>query len=305
MGRHRKRRVEVALAVDVAVHDHQHVATLGDHTRHGKPQRRGRRLHSPTMADTANLTDTTAIVTGGASGMGEATARRLAAAGATVVILDRDPTKGEKVATDLGGRFVQADVTSEDDVSAAVAAAAALAPLRTCIHCAGIGWAERTINRDGGPHNLESFRQIININLIGTFNVLRLAASAMSANEPGADGERGVIVNTASIAAYDGQIGQAAYAASKGGVVALTLTAARDLSAGGIRVCTIAPGLIDTPLLGGLPQPQREALAQSVLFPKRLGVADDFASLAMEIVRNNYLNGEVIRMDAGIRMPPK
>jgi NAD(P)-dependent dehydrogenase (short-subunit alcohol dehydrogenase family) len=257
------------------------------------------------MSDTTNLTDTTAIVTGGASGMGEATARRLAAAGATVVILDRDPSKGEKVATDLGGRFVQADVTSEDDVSAAVAAAAALAPLRTCIHCAGIGWAERTINREGAPHNLESFRQIININLIGTFNVLRLSASAMSANEPGEDGERGVIVNTASIAAYDGQVGQAAYAASKGGVVALTLTAARDLSAAGIRVCTIAPGLIDTPLLGGLPQPQRDALAQSVLFPKRLGVADDFASLAMEIVRNNYLNGEVIRMDAGIRMPPK
>ena len=297
--------LDVALAVDVPVHEHQDIATLGEHTRHEKRQRRGRRLHSPTMSDTLNLTDTTAIITGGASGMGEATARRLAASGATVVILDRDPTKGEKVATDLGGRFVQADVTSEDDVSAAVAGAAALAPLRTCIHCAGIGWAERTINRDGGPHNLESFRQIININLIGTFNVLRLAASAMSANEPGADGERGVIVNTASVAAYDGQIGQAAYAASKGGVVSLTLTAARDLSAAGIRVCTIAPGLIDTPLLGGLPQAQREALAQSVLFPKRLGVADDFASLAMEIVRNNYLNGEVIRMDAGIRMPPK
>jgi NAD(P)-dependent dehydrogenase (short-subunit alcohol dehydrogenase family) len=237
--------------------------------------------------------------------MGEATARRLSAAGATVVVLDRDAAKGEKVASDLGGRFVQTDVTDADEVSAAVAAAAALAPLRTCIHCAGIGWAERTINRDGAPHSLDTFRKVIEINLIGTFNVLRLAASAMSPNDPDDEGQRGVIVNTASVAAYDGQIGQAAYSASKGGVVALTLTAARDLSAAGIRVCTIAPDLVDTPLLGGLPQPQRDALAQSVLFPKRLGVPEDFASLAMEIVRNSYLNGEVIRMDAGIRMPPK
>jgi NAD(P)-dependent dehydrogenase (short-subunit alcohol dehydrogenase family) len=237
--------------------------------------------------------------------MGEATARRLADAGATVVILDRDANKGEAVAKELGGRFAQADVTSEEDVSAAVAAATELAPLRTCIHCAGIGWAERTINRAGAPHNLETFRKVLDINLVGTFNVMRLAASAMSGNDTDTDGQRGVIVNTASIAAFDGQIGQAAYSASKGGVVALTLTAARDLSAAGIRVCTIAPGLIDTPLLGTLPEDARNALAQSVLFPKRLGVADDFASLAMEIVRNSYLNGEVIRMDAGIRMPPK
>jgi NAD(P)-dependent dehydrogenase (short-subunit alcohol dehydrogenase family) len=251
------------------------------------------------------LENTTALVTGGASGMGEASARRLAEAGATVIVLDRDAHKGEKVAAELGGRFVQADVTDDGDVSAAVAAATALAPLRTCIHCAGIGWAERTINRTGAPHSLDTFKKVIEINLIGTFNVLRLAASGMSANEPSEDGERGVIVNTASIAGYDGQIGQAAYSASKGGVIALTLTAARDLSAAGIRVCTIAPGLIDTPLLGTLPDDARNALAQSVLFPKRLGVPDDFASLAMEIVRNRYLNGEVIRMDAGIRMPPK
>jgi NAD(P)-dependent dehydrogenase (short-subunit alcohol dehydrogenase family) len=251
------------------------------------------------------LLNTTALVTGGASGMGEATARRLAAEGAIVVILDRDAAKGEQVAGELDGRFVQADVTDEADVSAAVAAATALAPLRTCIHCAGIGWAERTINRAGAPHNLETFRKVLDINLVGTFNVMRLAASGMSANEPNEQGERGVIVNTASIAAFDGQIGQAAYAASKGGVVSLTLTAARDLSAAGIRVCTIAPGLIDTPLLGTLPEDARNALAQSVLFPKRLGVPDDFASLAMEIVGNGYLNGEVIRMDAGIRMPPK
>jgi NAD(P)-dependent dehydrogenase (short-subunit alcohol dehydrogenase family) len=251
------------------------------------------------------LENTTALVTGGASGMGEATARRLANASATVVVLDRDANKGEAVAKELGGRFAQADVTSEEDVSAAVAAATEIAPLRVCIHCAGIGWAERTINRAGMPHNLETFRKVLDINLVGTFNVMRLAAAAMSGNEPDTDSQRGVIVNTASIAAFDGQIGQAAYSASKGGVVALTLTAARDLSAAGIRVCTIAPGLIDTPLLGALPEEARNALAQSVLFPKRLGVADDFASLAMEIVRNSYLNGEVIRMDAGIRMPPK
>jgi NAD(P)-dependent dehydrogenase (short-subunit alcohol dehydrogenase family) len=251
------------------------------------------------------LSGSAALVTGGASGMGEATARLLCAAGADVVILDRDAGKGEKVASDVGGRFVPADVTDDDDVSAAVAAAAAMAPLKVCIHCAGIGWAERTINRNGAPHSLDMFRKVIEINLIGTFNVMRLAASAMSANEPDDDGQRGVIVNTASVAAYDGQIGQAAYSASKGGVVALTLTAARDLSAAGIRVCTIAPGLVDTPLLGGLPEEAREVLAQSVLFPKRLGTPDDFATLAMEIVRNSYLNGEVIRLDAGIRMPPR
>jgi NAD(P)-dependent dehydrogenase (short-subunit alcohol dehydrogenase family) len=252
-----------------------------------------------------SLDQTTALVTGGASGMGEATAHRLAAEGAHVVIVDRDSGKGEGVAKELDGTFAQADVTSEAEVTAAVAAATEIAPLRTCIHCAGIGWAERTINRDGSPHNLETFRKIVEINLIGTFNVLRLAASGMNPNEPDEYGERGVIVNTASVAAFDGQIGQAAYSASKGGVVALTLTAARDLSAAGIRVCTIAPGLIDTPLLGGLPDEARAQLAQSVLFPKRLGVPGDFASLALEIVRNHYLNGEVIRMDAGIRMPPK
>jgi NAD(P)-dependent dehydrogenase (short-subunit alcohol dehydrogenase family) len=257
------------------------------------------------MPTPALLSGSTALVTGGASGMGEATARRLAAAGATVVVLDRDQAKGERVAAEIEGRFAPADVTSEDEVAAGVAAATALGPLRTCIHCAGIGWAERTLNRAGDPHSLDTFRKVLEINLVGTFNVMRLAAAGMSQNDPDEQGERGVIVNTASIAAYDGQIGQAAYSASKGGVVALTLTAARDLAAVGIRVCTIAPGLIDTPLLGALPAEARDALAQSVLFPKRLGVSDDFASLAMEIVRNGYLNGEVIRMDAGIRMPPK
>jgi NAD(P)-dependent dehydrogenase (short-subunit alcohol dehydrogenase family) len=252
-----------------------------------------------------SLESTTALVTGGASGMGEASARTLAEAGAHVVVLDRDPAKGESVAKDIGGTFAEADVTDEATVKAAVDAATEIGPLRTTIHCAGVGWAERTINRDGSPHDLDRFRRIIDINLVGTFNVLRLSASGMNPNEPDEYGERGVIVNTASVAAFDGQIGQAAYAASKGGVVALTLTAARDLSAAGIRVCTIAPGLIDTPLLGTLPDDAREQLAQSVLFPKRLGTADDYASLAFEIVRNHYLNGEVIRMDAGIRMPPK
>ena len=179
-----------------------------------------------------SLENTSALVTGGASGMGEATGRRLAAEGAQVVVVDRDATKGEAVAADIGGLFCEADVTDEETVKAAVAAAVELAPLRTCIHCAGVGWAERTINRNGDPHDLDRFRKIIEINLIGTFNVLRLAASGMAANEPDADGERGVIVNTASVAAYDGQIGQAAYSASKGGVASLTLTAARDLVGG-------------------------------------------------------------------------
>jgi NAD(P)-dependent dehydrogenase (short-subunit alcohol dehydrogenase family) len=252
-----------------------------------------------------SLEHTSALVTGGGSGMGAATARRLTEAGAQVVIVDRDVAKGEAVAQELGGIFCEADITQEESTKAAVAAAVELAPLHTCIHCAGVGWAERTINRAGEPHDLGRFRQIVEINLIGTFNVLRLAASGMAGNEPDANGERGVIINTASVAAFDGQIGQAAYSASKGGVASLTLTAARDLSAAGIRVCTIAPGLIDTPLLGTLPEPARAELAQSVLFPKRLGNADDFASLALELVRNSYMNGEVIRMDAGIRMPPK
>jgi len=246
-----------------------------------------------------------AIVTGGASGLGEATARRLAAAGTHVVVVDLNEERGVPLAEEIGGAFARTDVTSPDEVATAAAAAAAIAPLRVCIHCAGIGWAERTIARDGTPHDLDRFRKIVDVNLVGTFNVIRLVASVMNDNQPLEHGERGVIVNTASVAAFDGQIGQAAYSASKGGVVALTLTCARDLSAAGIRVCTIAPGLVDTPLLGTMPDEDRAELAQSVLFPKRLGRPDDYASLALEIVRNSYLNGETIRMDAGIRMPPK
>ncbi len=322
MGRDHEHRGHVALAVDVPVDDREHLDARGLGARlqtigqyHGDSNPRiGPRIPSvlgsapmqtPPPPSGLPLSGSTALVTGAASGMGEATARRLAAAGAIVVVVDRDQAKGEQVAREIEGRFAPADVTSEDDVQAAVGVATGLGALRTCVHCAGIGWAERTLNRAGDPHSLDTFRKVLEINLVGTFNVLRLVAAGMAPNEPDDNGERGVIVNTASIAAYDGQIGQAAYSASKGGVVALTLTAARDLAAVGIRVCTIAPGLIDTPLLGGLPADAREALAQSVLFPKRLGVPEDFSSLAMEIVRNHYLNGEVIRMDAGIRMPPK
>ena len=252
-----------------------------------------------------DATGTSALVTGSASGIGAAVARHLAAAGARVTVVDRNEDLGKQIAKEIDGLFAAADVTSADDVAAAVEAAAEMGPLRIAVNCAGIGWAERTINRNGDPASLDAFRKVIDINLVGTYNVIRLAASAMSRNDPLEDGERGVIVNTASIAAFDGQIGQAAYAASKGGVVALTLATARDLSPVGIRVCTIAPGLVDTPLLGTLPEDARAALAAGVPFPKRLGRPDDYASLAMEIVRNGYLNGETIRMDAALRMPPK
>lgn len=252
-----------------------------------------------------DVTGTSALVTGGASGIGAAVVRQLAAAGARVVVVDRNEELGAKIAAELGGAFALADVTSEADVQSAVETATSLAPLRVAVNCAGIGWAERTVDRSGAPHSLEAFQKVVGVNLVGTFNVVRLVAVAMNGNDPLDDGERGVIVNTASVAAFDGQIGQAAYAASKGGVVALTLAVARDLSATGIRVCTIAPGLVDTPLLGTLPDEARQALAAGVPFPKRLGRPEDVASLAMEIVRNGYINGETIRMDAALRMPPK
>lgn len=252
-----------------------------------------------------DITGTSAIVTGGASGLGEATSRRLAAAGAKVVVLDMQDAKGEPLAKELGGVFVHADVTNTEEVQAAVDAASEMGPLRVLVNCAGIGWAQRTVDRGGNPHDLGAFEKVVSVNLIGTFNCIRLAASAMSQTDELEYGERGAIVNTASVAAMDGQIGQASYSASKGGVVGMTLPIARDLAAVGIRVNTIAPGLIDTPLLGMLPEPQKEALGQSVLFPKRLGTPDDFASLALELVTNGYLNGETFRLDGGIRMPPK
>jgi 3-hydroxyacyl-CoA dehydrogenase/3-hydroxy-2-methylbutyryl-CoA dehydrogenase len=248
-----------------------------------------------------------ALISGGASGLGEATARRLHAAGASVVIADLNTEKGEALAGELGDRasFVEANVLEAEQVQAAVDTAAALdAGLRISVCCAGIGWAQRTTSKQG-PHDLEIFSNVVKVNLIGSFNVLRLAATAMSENEPGDDGERGVCVNTASIAAFDGQIGQVAYAASKGGIVGMTLPAARDLAGRGIRVVTIAPGLFDTPLLAALPEEARGALGAGVPFPQRLGAPEEYAHLAQQIVENRMLNGETIRLDGALRMPPK
>ena len=242
-----------------------------------------------------------ALVAGGASGLGEATARALAARGARVTIADLNAERGAALGAELGGEFIQADVTDEAQVQAAVEAAG---ELRLAVSCAGIGWAERTMKKDG-PAALAPFETVVRVNLIGTFNVLRLAAASMAANEPDAEGERGVVVMTASIAAFDGQIGQTAYAASKGGVVGLTLPAARDLARLGIRVCTIAPGLFDTPLLAGLPEEARRALGEQIPFPSRLGRPDEYAGLACQIAENRMLNGEVLRLDGALRMPPR
>lgn len=247
-----------------------------------------------------------ALISGGASGLGEATARALAAQGAIVTIADLNADRGKALATELGGVFVETDVTDEASVQDAVDAALDTGtPLRIGVSCAGIGWASRVIGRDGSPHDLGTYRKVVEVNLFGTFNVMRMAASAISKTEPLADGERGVIVNTASVAAFDGQIGQISYSASKGGVVAMTLPAARDLAPVGIRVCTIAPGLFDTPLLGMLPEDQRQALAKDVVFPKRLGQPEEYGKLVQQICENTYFNGEVFRLDGGLRMPPK
>ncbi len=251
-----------------------------------------------------------AIVTGGASGLGEATCRLLAARGAKVVVLDMNDDKGTALANELGGVFAHADVTSNEEVIAAIEVAKDLGPLKALVNCAGVGWATRTIGKDGeysSAHDLGVFEKVIAINLVGTFNTTRLAATAMSQNEPDEDGCRGAVVNTASVAAFDGQIGQASYSASKGGVVGMTLPIARDLAAVGVRVNCIAPGLIDTPIYGqGEASEQfKERLQAGVLFPKRLGHASEFASLAVELVTNSYMNAETIRIDGGIRMPPK
>jgi NAD(P)-dependent dehydrogenase (short-subunit alcohol dehydrogenase family) len=242
-----------------------------------------------------------ALVAGGASGLGEATARELVARGARVTIADLNGERGGALADELGGAFVAADVTDESQVQAAVDA---VEDPRLAVSCAGIGWAERTVKKDG-PAALQPFERVVRVNLIGTFNVLRLAAAAMASGEPDAEGERGAIVLTASIAAFEGQIGQTAYAASKGGVVGLTLPAARDLARLAIRVCTIAPGLFDTPLLAGLPDEARWALGEQVPFPSRLGRPEEYARLACHIAENPMLNGEVLRLDGALRMPPK
>jgi NAD(P)-dependent dehydrogenase (short-subunit alcohol dehydrogenase family) len=246
-----------------------------------------------------------AIIAGGASGLGEATARALHERGAHVTIADLNAEKGEALASELGARagFAQCDVTDEEQVQAAVQQAAAN-ELRISVCCAGVGWAERTTSKRG-PHQLMPFETVLRVNLIGTFNVLRFAATAMNELEPLADGERGVCVNTASIAAFDGQIGQIAYSASKGGIVGLTLPAARDLAGRGIRVNTIAPGTFDTPLLGALPQEARDELGKAIPFPQRLGDPAEFAALAVHIAENAMLNGETIRLDAALRMPPR
>jgi 3-hydroxyacyl-CoA dehydrogenase / 3-hydroxy-2-methylbutyryl-CoA dehydrogenase len=248
-----------------------------------------------------------ALVAGGASGLGAATVRALHERGASVVIADLNAEKGEALAAELGenAAFMEANVMEPEPVQAAVEAAAdAPGGLRISVCCAGIGWAQRTASKQG-PHDLEIFHNVIKVNLVGTFNVLRLACAAMSDNEPDAEGERGVCINTASIAAWDGQIGQVAYSASKGGVVGLTLPAARDLARLGIRVCTIAPGLFDTPLLAGLPDDARQALGAQIPFPSRLGSPQEYAELACHIAENGMLNGEVIRLDGALRMAPK
>jgi NAD(P)-dependent dehydrogenase (short-subunit alcohol dehydrogenase family) len=246
-----------------------------------------------------------ALVVGGASGLGEATVRRLHQQGAAVTIADVNAEKAEALAAELGIGFVACDVREEDQVQAAVEEAArAEGGLRICVCCAGTGYAQK-VTGSKGPHPLEPFAVILAINLIGTFNVLRFASTAMLGNEPLADGERGVCVNTASIAAYDGQVGQVAYSASKGGVVGMTLPAARDLASSGIRVVTIAPGLFDTPLLAMLPPEARESLGKSIPWPPRLGLPAEFAQLAAHIVENRMLNGEVIRLDGALRMAPR
>ena len=244
------------------------------------------------------------IVTGGASGLGEGTARLLAARGAKVVIADMQTDKGEAVAGDIGGVFVKCDVSNETDAKAVVATATAMGKLMGLVNCAGIAPAEKTVGKNGA-HTLSVFTKCITVNLVGSFNMIRLAAEAMCKNEPEATGERGVMISTASVAAYDGQMGQAAYSASKGGIVGMTLPIARDLARNGIRNMTIAPGIFGTPMMFGMPQEVQDALAASVPFPSRLGTPQDYAKLAVHIFENDMLNGEVIRLDGAIRLAPR
>lgn len=252
-----------------------------------------------------------ALVTGGASGLGEGCARKLAAQGAKVLIADLDEDKGNAVAGELGGMFVKADVADGEQMQAAIMAASEMGPLRAAVNAAGIGHAMRTVNRNGDPFDLAQFEFVVRVNLIGTFNCTRLAAAEMSKTEPLDDGERGAIVNFASVAAFDGQIGQAAYSATKAGIAGMTLPIARDLSSVGVRLNTVAPGLFDTPIYdkmaagGRDPQEFKDTLGQSVLFPKRLGFASELATMVYELLTNSYMNGETIRVDAGVRLPPK
>ena len=257
-----------------------------------------------------DVNGTSAIVTGGASGIGAATARLLASRGARVVIADMQAERGQELAHEIGGAFVSVDVTDTAQIEDAVNTAVDLGPLRSLVNSAGIGWAQRTIGKDGefaSAHNLDAYKKVLAINLVGTFDCIRLAATAMSRLDPADSGERGAIVNMTSVAAFDGQIGQAAYSSSKGGVVGLTLPVARDLSAVGIRVNTVAPGLIDTPIYGEGPDSEafKAKLGESVLYPKRLGKPEELASMVVELITNSHMNAEVVRVDGGIRMPPK
>ncbi len=248
------------------------------------------------------MQETAAVITGGASGLGEATARLFRASGAQVTILDRDAERGPKIAKEIGATFVQTDVKDEDSVKAAIAKAVeTMGKINAAINCAGVGTAEKTLGRDG-PHSLAHYNRVIGINLVGTFNVARLAAAEMAKNDPSEDGQRGVIVNTASVAAFDGQKGQVAYASSKAGIAGMSLPMARDLSREGIRVMAIAPGIFLTPMLMGLPQEVQDQLAADVTCPRRLGRPEEYASLAKFIVESGYLNGETIRIDGALRM---
>jgi NAD(P)-dependent dehydrogenase (short-subunit alcohol dehydrogenase family) len=248
-----------------------------------------------------------AVVSGGASGLGEATVRALVGAEAQVVIADLDQTRGQALAAELGRavEFVCTDVAQPEQVQAAIDAARARGALRAAVSCAGVGAVMRTLDKQGQPHDPAAFQRVLAINLFGTFNVLRLAAAALAQQAPDAAGARGVIINTASIAAFDGQVGQLAYSASKGAIVAMTLPAARDLGKLGIRVCTLCPGTMDTPLLSALPEPARKTLGESIPFPSRLGLPAEFAKLALHVIENDYLNGESIRIDGALRMPFK
>ena len=256
------------------------------------------------------LTNSSAIVTGGASGIGAATARMLAKKGAKVVIADLQADKGEALAKEIGGAFCKVDVTNTQDIINAVEMATSMGPIRALVNSAGIGWAQRTVGKDGlvdSAANLDAFKKVIAINLVGTFDCIRVVGTAMSRNEPLAHGERGAIVNIASVAAFDGQIGQASYSASKGGVVGMTLPIARDLAAIGVRINTVAPGLIDTPIYGKGDSSEafKSNLQKGVLFPQRLGDPEELASMVMECITTSYMNAETIRVDGGIRMPPK